>query len=238
MKLAPWIIEKRVPNVVGSIGTASDLQRIHPIILGSCCDLAEIRLDLIAAEKGSITHADWSHLEKFPVLLTARRGEEGGAPGLDAAARMDLLRPALEHASLIDIEVASIAEMTEILREIHDHSLPWIASFHDFEKLPSTAILEENALKAKDAGAAAFKIAAMLTCPEELGRLGEFQLADHGIPVATMGMGVLAPVSRLMAAQCGSVLNYGFVGEKHTAPGQWDSVLLKQVMARLAHFPS
>lgn len=238
MRFLRWIIEKRLPKVVGSIGTAPDLRRTDPTILGSCCDLAEIRLDLIAADAGSISQADWSHLEEFPLLFTARRGDEGGAPGLDAAARMNLLKPALEHASLIDIEVASIVEMAEILREVRACSLPWIASFHDFEKLPNAAILEENVRKAKDAGAAAFKIAALLTSPHDLGRLGEFQLTDHGIPVATMGMGALAPVSRLLAAQCGSVFNYGFVGEKSTAPGQWDSILLKQVMANLAPFPS
>jgi 3-dehydroquinate dehydratase-1 len=51
-----------------------------------------------------------------------------------------------------------------------------------------------------------------------------------------MGMGVLAPVSRLLCAQCGSVLNYGFLGETPTAPGQWDSALLKQAISRLAPF--
>jgi 3-dehydroquinate dehydratase-1 len=52
-----------------------------------------------------------------------------------------------------------------------------------------------------------------------------------------MGMGPLAPVSRLLCAQCGSVLNYGFLGETATAPGQWDSALLKTAIARLAPFP-
>ncbi len=238
MRAAPWVIEKRVPKVVGSIGTGADLRLANASRLGSCCNLAEIRLDLIAAEASSITHAKWVHLADFPILFTARSGDEGGAPGLDAAARMDLLRPALAYASLIDIEVASIVAMAEILQEIRHHSLPWIASFHDFEKLPSTAVLDEHLMKAKDAGAAAFKIAALLNSPQDLGRLGEFQLSDHGIPVATMGMGPLAPVSRLLAAQCGSVLNYGYFGKTSTAPGQWDSTILKQLIDKLIPFPS
>ena len=61
------------------------------------------------------------------------------------------------------------------------------------------------------------------TQPADLARLADFQLADHGIPVATMGMGPLAPVSRLLCAQCGSVLNYGYLGKTPTAPGQWDA---------------
>jgi 3-dehydroquinate dehydratase-1 len=49
-----------------------------------------------------------------------------------------------------------------------------------------------------------------------------------------MGMGPLAPVSRLLCAQCGSVLNYGYLGKTATAPGQWDAAFLKQAIGRLA----
>jgi len=78
-----------------------------------------------------------------------------------------------------------------------------------------------------------FKAAARLHAPADLARLAEFQLADHGLPVATMGMGPLAAVSRLLCAQCGSVLNYGYLGHSATAPGQWDAALLQHTLARL-----
>ena len=77
----------------------------------------------------------------------------------------------------------------------------------------------------------------LLDGPADLARLAEFQLAPHGIPVATMGMGPLAPVSRLLCAQCGSALNYGFLGQTTTAPGQWDAATLRHNIARLAPFP-
>jgi 3-dehydroquinate dehydratase len=51
-----------------------------------------------------------------------------------------------------------------------------------------------------------------------------------------MGMGPLAPVSRLLCAQSGSLLNYGYLGTTATAPGQWDAALLRQAIARLAPF--
>jgi 3-dehydroquinate dehydratase-1 len=146
---------------------------------------------------------------------------------------MKLLELALGHAALIDIEVASINDMGAFLQRL---GIPWIASFHDFEKLPRTSILEDAVKRAKDAGAAAFKAAAMLHETADIARLADFQLADHGLPVATMGMGPLAPVSRLLCAQCGSVLNYGYLGKTPTAPGQWDAALLKQAIARLAPF--
>ena len=85
--------------------------------------------------------------------------------------------------------------------------------------------------------ASAFKAAAMLHSPADVSELAAFQLADHGLPVSTMGMGPLAPVSRLLCAQCGSVLNYGYLGSSPTAPGQWDAAFLKQAIARLSSFP-
>jgi len=234
----PWIIENSVPRVVGSFGSAMDLQTTTAAVAMDACDLAEIRLDRMVAETGTASRAAWAHLEGVPLLFTARRKEEGGAMALDAMARMDLLGAVLKRAAIIDIEVASIPEMQKFLSEVQTHSIPWIASFHDFEKLPGTRLLEEAALMAKDAGAAAFKAAAWLTLPQDLARLADFQRADHGIPVATMGMGPLAPVSRLLCAQCGSVLNYGYLGTTATAPGQWDSRFMKQAIAKLSGFPA
>jgi 3-dehydroquinate dehydratase-1 len=126
--------------------------------------------------------------------------------------------------------------MDALVKTLISRSIPWIASFHDFAKLPDDAVLETAAQHAKSAGASGFKLAARLKRPADIARLAEFQLADHGLPVATMGMGPLAPVSRLLCAQCGSVLNYGYLGQTATAPGQWDAALLKQTLARLGRF--
>jgi 3-dehydroquinate dehydratase-1 len=123
------------------------------------------------------------------------------------------------------------------LETIRQRGLPWIASFHDFNSLPDSALLESKLRLARDAGAAVFKAAARLHTPADVARLAEFQLAEHGIPVATMGMGPLAAVSRLLCAQCGSVLNYGYLGENPTAPGQWSASLLRQTIASLAPYP-
>ena len=155
---------------------------------------------------------------------------------MPTAARIALIQNVLNDAAWIDIEVASIGEMEDFLIELAERKFPWIASFHDFEKLPNDAVLHEAAGLAKAAGAAMFKLAAKLTSPADVARLAEFQLADHGLPVSTMGMGPLAPVSRLLCAQCGSHFNYGYLGNTATAPGQWDGFLLKTAIARLAPF--
>jgi 3-dehydroquinate dehydratase-1 len=219
--------------VVGSFGSSTDLRETSALTTWESCDLAEIRLDVVMSDSGEVDSSQWHHLSVIPLLFTARRSDEGGARMLDAGQRMELLKSSLDQAALVDIEVASIDEMGALLDELKTRQIPWIASFHDFNQLPATAILEQAAQRAREAGAAIFKTAAMLSEPADIARLAEFQLADHGIPVASMGMGPLAPVSRLLCAQCGSLLNYGYIGKTATAPGQWDALALKQAISKM-----
>jgi 3-dehydroquinate dehydratase I len=222
--------------VVGSCGAWQDLECVSLASIREVCDMVEIRLDVLAAQSGAWELGAWRDLTSLPLLFTARRGSEGGHGDLSAARRGELLEAAMEDAALVDIEVASIPEMTVTIQKLRTLGVPWIASFHDFAKLPTTATLEEAARRAREAGAVAFKAAAMLHAPADIARLADFQRMDHGLPVATMGMGPLAAVSRLLCAQCGSVLNYGSLGGTPTAPGQWDAASLKQAMMRLAPF--
>jgi len=232
------ILKDGRPLVVGSFGNAISLAETPISKALNCCDIAEIRLDLLAAENFSGNRSAWTHLTGFPLLFTARRKEEGGALSLNAEERSGLLRISLEDATLVDVELASIEEMKEVITEATGLGIPWIASFHDFEKLPSQKVLLDAVNRAHEAGAAVFKVAAKVTSPAEVAELAEFQLLDHPLPVSTMGMGPLAPVSRLLCAQSGSVLNYGFIGEKPTAPGQWESQFLKQAIARITSLRS
>jgi len=223
-------------RVVGSFGSLMDLRGLMAPTVAESCDLAEIRLDLLNPQAGEVDSSAWSHLAEVSLLFTARRLDEGGALALTPVERINLLRPALAQAAWVDIEVASIREMSSLLDELAERQIPWVASFHDFKRLPADAALRRAAQQALEAGAAAFKVAARLASPADLARLADFQLADHGIPVASMGMGPLAAVSRLLCAQCGSVFNYGYLGNTPTAPGQWDSASLKTAISRLVPF--
>lgn len=145
-----------------------------------------------------------------------------------------MLAAALPDAWLIDIETRSISSMPDLIRRIAAEGIPWIASYHDFTQLPSQQDLAAHALIAKDTGAAAFKCAAWLRTVNDLTALANFQMSEAGIPLATMGMGILAPVSRLLCSQAGSVLNYGYIGEKETAPGQWSAEKLRECIRSLS----
>lgn len=222
------------PRIVGSFGSLKDLCQTTHAETAAACDIAELRLDLLLADGERSAPSPWRHLQGIPLLFTARRKDEGGALELEDTERSDLLFPVLDEAALVDIEVASISAMGGLIAEMKSKGLPWIASFHDFEKFPEREKLLEAAAAARDSGAAAFKVAARISAPADVARLADFQLEDHGILVSSMGMGPLAPVSRLLCAQCGSVLNYGFLGATSTAPGQWDAGVLREAVARLA----
>lgn len=224
------------PRIVGSFGSLNDLCQTTHAETAAACDIAELRLDLLLADGERSAPPPWRHLQGIPLLFTARRKDEGGALELKDTERSDLLFAVLDEAALVDIEVASIGAMGDLIAEMKSRGVPWIASFHDFEKFPGREKLVASAAAAKDAGAAAFKVAARLSSPADVAQLADFQLEDHGILVSSMGMGPLAPVSRLLCAQCGSVLNYGFLGKTATAPGQWDAAMLRNAVGRLASF--
>jgi len=49
------------------------------------------------------------------------------------------------------------------------------------------------------------------------------------LPLAVMGMGGLGFGSRILFAQCGSVLNYGWL-HRPNVPGQWSALELKRLL--------
>ena len=224
------------PRVVGSFGDGDSLARATPESLRDECDLAEIRLDLIAEEFHERGPAMWEHLRGFPLLFTARCHPEGSPIDLPLASRISLLRAAIPDASLIDIEAKSVAEMADLIVEINAQRLPWVSSFHNFQGLPSSEELEKYVAVSRAAGASVFKVAAHLATPRDVAELGEFQQSDQGISLSTMGMGKLAPVSRLLCAQLGSVLNYGYLGKSATAPGQWSARELRNSIRLMQPF--
>ncbi len=220
------------PLVAGSFGNVAGLLGTPPETILDACDLAEIRLDLLAAEGVTAKSRPWNALPDLPLLFTARRGDEGGAGNFDAAVRGEMLEEALDDAALVDVELASAGEMSALLDKLATRGIPWVASWHDFEGRPdSFARIPELAARAHAAGAACFKAAIRLREIPDLSRLAEALTAPSPLPLSLMGMGPLAPVSRLLAAQCGSVLNYGYLGDAPTAPGQWIASLLKEAIA-------
>ena len=233
----PIRLQSSLPLTVGSFGDADTLRSIPASEIATSCDLIEIRLDLLDA--ATRQDAPWRRFSESPILFTARRSSEGGSGDLDADTRMSLLIEQLDDASLIDIEVASIAEMQPLIKKLAELGTPWIASYHDFHGIPEIAQLQAAKMKARDAGAAAFKAATELGWDmTSIAPLAHFVANSDDYPISLMGMGPLAPVSRVMFAQLGSVLNYGYVGNTPTAPGQWSARQLREAIQQVQKRPS
>lgn len=215
--------------MVGSFGNLAGLAAAVPDAVAAACDLAEVRLDLLAAEGVAAAARPWARLGNFPLLFTARRGDEGGAGELDAGRRSALLGAVLDEAALVDVELASAGEMAATLAELRARGIPWVASWHDFEGRPdSFERIPAMAAEAARAGAACFKAAVRLHRAEDVERLAEIFPRVDALPLSLMGMGPLAKASRLRCAAAGSVLNYGYLGDAPTAPGQCSARELKE----------
>jgi len=221
------------PLVVGSVASAADLAALDPAAAAAACDVVEIRLDRLAADTTPPERALWRHLAGLPLLFTARCAAEGGAGNANATTRAKWLYAALPDAAWIDLEAASLDGLAPVAAAARRQGVALVVSHHDFTQLPPDDALEETLERARQAGAAVVKVAAQLADVDDLARLARFTLAVRGIAPATMGMGPLAAVSRLLCAQCGSTLNYGFLGHHPTAQGQWPARRLRETLREL-----
>ena len=217
-------------RVVGSVHTLGGLQAAARLRPGQGIDMVEVRLDFLADEEGELS-ALLRGL-KLPVLLTARHPREGGAAGLTASRRGRLLEAFLPYASLIDIELRSVMEFSGILAQARRRRVRIVLSYHNFAHTPRTEVLARKQREARAFGADICKIAVQVKSAASLARLLGIQAcAKH--PLATMGMGPLGKVSRLVLPLAGSRLAYGYI-DRPQVPGQWAAAVLAQRLEELA----
>ena len=86
--------------------------------------------------------------------------------------------------------------------------------------------------RARAAGADICKLAARADTPAALAQLLAVFSRRPALPLSVMGMGTFGKISRLLLAQAGSVLNYGYLDQPN-ASGQWEAVLLQKRLAEL-----
>lgn len=165
---------------------------------------------------------------QLPWIVTARHPAEGGQNAMNAALRRDTLLQMLPKAAIVDVEARSLPGMKSVVEEAHSRGVLVACSFHDFQKTPTPQRLREVIDRAVDSGADAMKIATMTRFPSDISRL--LDIWSHSpLPLALMGMGPLGMSSRLLFANCGSVLNYGWLHQPNVT-GQWSACELKTLI--------
>jgi 3-dehydroquinate dehydratase-1 len=193
--------------------------------------LLEIRVDNFATNPNSLLKA----LPKLrvPLIVTVRHPAEGGANDLSFARRRELYGRFLPHAAFIDLELRSLEKLADVVAAARRAGVRVIASTHHFRSTPPTENLQRAIRRANAAGADICKLAARAETAGNLGRLLALLGRPQPLPLSVMGMGRFGKISRLLLAQAGSVLNYGYL-DRPNASGQWEARLLKLRLAELA----
>ena len=182
----------------------------------------ELRLDALTKDLAAVDRAIPGIAA--PILITARHGAEGGVARLGAVRRRDLLGQFLLRADALDVEFRSAVSMAGLLHEARRRDITRVISFHDFRRTPDLARLRTVVRHAAQGGADIVKIATHLRGAKDLSVLLLLQSTVE-VPLATMGMGPLGKVSRLVLAAAGSRLNYGYL-DKPQVEGQWPALEL------------
>lgn len=219
------------PLVVGAVSSAEMLRALaaNPL-LAAGCDILELRLDAIGLEPDASRELA-SKLET-PLLITARHPDEGGIGNLASSTRSTLLDAHLDLAVLMDVELRSAPDLQSVVSRAKALGVGIIGSYHDFLSTPADDILRGAVESGVRSELDMVKVATMLQSPEDLARLIHLVGAEKRVRMSVMGMGPLGRLSRLALARCGSLLNYGYLGESN-APGQWEASRLKQLLKEL-----
>ena len=219
-------MEKRIhlqrSNLVGVIHTAGGFaQAGNPGL-----DAVEVRVDALPRPPSAQQVAALS----VPAIVTVRRLDEGGVRPISEEERVAHYLALLPAAAAVDIEVRAARRLRKVLEAARHERKAVILSFHDFEATPSLAILRRVSARARRAGASVVKIAAKTESPADVARLLVL-LDEASEPLAVMGMGALGRASRLLFAQAGSTLNYGWLDKPQVA-GQWSAGEYLEFLAR------
>lgn len=218
------------PQVVGAVHSPGALRRALRIQPGEV-DFLEIRVDAFALDPAPLLRA--LPRLRVPLLITVRHPAEGGAHQLSLARRRALFAQFLPVAALIDIELRSAEKLAATIAEARRRGVRVVISDHHFKTMPSAARLRQTIRRALAAGADICKLAALAETPAALAQLLALFAQKSPLPLSVMGMGRFGKISRLLLAQAGSVLNYGYL-DTPNASGQWEATLLRKRLAELA----
>jgi 3-dehydroquinate dehydratase-1 len=201
------------PKIVGVIFSRADLRRA--LRMRKPPELFELRLDRFANRLAEVRAA----IPKLPapLIITARRPDEGGAHNLAAVQRRALLLEFLPSARYVDVELRSVPALRSVLERAAASEVAAIISFHDFQTTPRPAQLDRIAARARSLGAALVKVATRTDTQAQLDTLLDFFSRQRRASVIAMGIGQLGRASRLELARRGSILNYVHLGSRAAA---------------------
>ena len=212
--------------VVASLGDFAHLKADARAAEKAGADLLEIRADLFPSsvrrpEPLRASLRDLRSLVGIPLLLTLRRGEEGG--GFSVAYReqdrLALFRAGLSAVDGVDVELAATDIARHVVNEARKRGRFVILSAHDFKKTPPTAQLIRWVKRAKLLRGDILKVAANPRSVKDITAFMDFCASARFPRQAFIMMGPRGQETRREGYRWGSCLTYGYV-RKPLAPGQ------------------
>ncbi len=226
------LFRKKLPRVVATISERAGWDLAKKIVPGNDAapDFLEIRADLLLEDSAQLP-GDIAQLP-LPVILTVRHPSEGGRGPCDAASRIAIYQQLWKNAAAIDIELASVPELSPLIAAAKEMGLACIFSYHHFSGTPQLTELQAMTKTASDSGADLFKVATATDDVSQLSTLLTWVESEKNLPVAAMGMGRFGKISRPLLAQIGSQLNYGYL-DAPVVSGQWPASELRRLIDSL-----
>jgi 3-dehydroquinate dehydratase-1 len=218
------------PHVVAPVCSREDLDFLHART-ELPADLLEFRLDDLSEIQDDAFAAARKCAQ--PLLITARRSEEGSRATLDHQARLGLYERFLPCAALVDTEIISLREtaFSDFPKMVQAAGALLVGSYHDFSGFPGMPKIERMIADAYALGANVAKVAVVMEHLSDLCSLAALVEREHraGRLISAMGMGPLGKLSRLVLAKAGSSLNYGYLRVAN-AQGQWSAEELRGLL--------
>jgi 3-dehydroquinate dehydratase I len=193
------------------------------ISLAKKAELAEVRLDLIEGISASGAKRIFS--SKKGLIAACRPGK------MDEGKRKEILLAAMgAGAGYVDIEVdAPDAYKREIAAKAKAGKCLLIVSYHNYEKTPVRAELDQIVKWCFESGADIAKIACKANSQKDNARL--LGLLDNEKKMIVVGMGEDGRLTRIVAPLLGSMFTFAAATKgKETAPGQMEKETLEKAM--------
>ena len=209
-------------------------------------DMVELRADYLRDLSPQLVRALLPRLaaHKLPILFTNRAQAEGGVQAQEEASRVAVIEAGCASGvpAVVDVELATAATLRDrVVAAGRAGGVPVLMSFHDFAATPADGVLVAHLAAMHAAGADAAKLSLMPQTAADATRLLALtraatsgQVAGFALPLATMSMGALGMITRVVGHRAGSALTFAAVAPGGgSAPGQLAIAELRECWAAL-----
>jgi len=220
----------KVPKVVVALDDENlreNLERARELKV----DLIEARLDLLKEISRETFKSFLDAVADFGFysISTIRPVWEGGKFKGSEEERLELFKLVISHPATGAVDIELKAKILPYIKEmVKKERKVLIVSYHDFERTPSKAEIENILCRAKETGADIVKVAfAGKDVSDATKVCCVLEKFDH--PKIFMVMGEVGKFTRVVGFSFGSLLTYTFFG-KPVAPGQIEAEKLIRLL--------